>query len=142
MLSSRGDIAIVLFSDELFHAMVKLANEHNKPVELLKHRGDYEVVRRAQTNGRFVLSLADYVGGLEFDGVVLVGVDEGRVPPFAEAHHAQSRAYMSFASHNRLYVAITRARYQVTVLGVKERGSSKILKAAFAAGAITVATPS
>ncbi|QXQ06667.1 UvrD-helicase domain-containing protein [Sphingosinicellaceae bacterium] len=136
MSSSRGGIAVVAFSDELFHTMERLASEHNKPFEVLKHRGDEDVVRRAKGSERFVLSLADYIGGLEFDGIILVGVDKGRVPPVIEGH-AQSRAYMSFAAHNKLYVAVTRARYRVMVLGVKERGPSEILRAAFVAQAIT-----
>jgi hypothetical protein len=106
--------------------MERRAEEQNKPLEILKHRGDLEVVQRARATGRFVLTLADYVGGLEFDGVVLVGVDEGRVPEWTERQHAQSRAYMNFAAHNRLYVAVTRVRYQIAVLGLQERGPSPI----------------
>lgn len=138
--SSRGEIAIVAFSDYLFRLLLQQAEQQNKPIEVLKHRGDYDLVRRAQTTGRFVLSMPDYVGGLEFDGVVLVGVDEGRVPPSTDNNHSQSRAYMNFASHNRLYVAVTRARYQVAILGVKERGPSKLLTAALAADALQRAT--
>jgi superfamily I DNA/RNA helicase len=134
--SSRGDIAIVAFNEELFHELQRQALDDNKPVEILKHRGDVEVVRRARSTSRFVLSLSDYIGGLEFDGVVLIGVDDGRVPPSPEQHHAQSRAYMTFASHNRLYVAVTRARYQVCVLGVRARGPSAILRPALVAGAL------
>lgn len=137
MSSSRGDIVIVAFNEELFYKLKNQALAKNKPIEILKHRGDFEVMRRAQSISRFVLSLPDYVGGLEFDGVVLVGVDDGRVPPSSPQHHAQSRAYMTFASHNRLYVAVTRARYQVSVLGVQARGPSSILRSALNTGAIT-----
>lgn len=136
MGATKGDIAIVVFDESLFHDLERRSVEENRPVEILKHRGDPEVVRRAKSAGRFVLSLPDYVGGLEFDGVVLVGVDDGRVPPSPNGQHAQSRAYLTFAAHNKLYVAVTRARYQVAILGVKERGPSAILKSALDAGAI------
>jgi superfamily I DNA/RNA helicase len=76
------------------------------------------------------------VGGLEFDGVVLVGVDDGRVPPSPNNQHSQSKAYLTFAAHNKLYVAVTRARYQVAILGVQARGPSAILKSALDAGAL------
>lgn len=134
--SSRGNIAIVAFSDGLFNDLAKKAMAQNKPFELLKHRGDYEVVSRAKNGSKFVISASDYIGGLEFDGVVLVGVDDGRVPAYSDAEHAQSRAYMTFAAHNKLYVAVTRARYQIAMLGVQERGRSKILDAAFSQDAI------
>ncbi|WP_336979887.1 UvrD-helicase domain-containing protein [Altererythrobacter fulvus] len=136
MGATKGDIAIVVFDEHLFHELEKRSIEENRPVEILKHRGDPEVVRRAKSAGRFVLSLPDYVGGLEFDGVVLVGVDEGRVPPSPSSQHSQSKAYLSFAAHNKLYVAVTRARYQVAILGVRARGPSGILKSALDAGAL------
>lgn len=127
---TKGDVAIVVFDESLFHDIEKRSIEENRPVEILKHRGDPDVVRRAKSTGRFVLSLPDYVGGLEFDGVVLVGVDDGRVPPSPNSQHSQSKAYLTFAAHNKLYVAVTRARYQVAILGVQARGPSVILKSA------------
>ena len=30
---------------------------------------------------KYILGGIDYVGGLEFEAVVIIGVDEGRVPP-------------------------------------------------------------
>ncbi|MDP3404934.1 MAG: UvrD-helicase domain-containing protein [Brevundimonas sp.] len=134
--SSKGDVAIVVFDESLFHELERRSIDENRPVEILKHRGDPDVVRRAKSAGRFVLSLPDYVGGLEFDGVVLVGVDDGRVPPSPNGQHSQSRAYLTFAAHNKLYVAVTRARYQVAILGVQARGPSVILKSALDAGAL------
>jgi DNA helicase IV len=136
MGATKGDVAIVVFDESLFHDLEKRSIEENRPVEILKHRGDPEVVRRARSAGRFVLSLPDYVGGLEFDGVVLVGVDDGRVPPSPHSQHSQSKAYLTFAAHNKLYVAVTRARYQVAILGVQARGPSVILKSALDAGAL------
>lgn len=136
MSTSRGEIAIIASTEELFSQLERYASDHGKPVEALKQRGDDELTKRARSTGRFVLSLPDYVGGLEFDGVVLIGVDQGRVPPLQESHLAESRAYMTFAAHNKLYVAVSRARYRVAILGTKERGSSPILAAAFASEAL------
>lgn len=140
MGATRGDVAIVVFDEGLFHELEKRSVEEKRPVEILKHRGDPEVVRRAKSSGRFVLSLPDYVGGLEFDGVVLVGVDDGRVPASPSSQHSQSRAYLTFAAHNKLYVAVTRARYQVAILGNQARGPSNILKIALDAGALDKST--
>lgn len=133
---TKGDVAIVVFDESLFHEIEKKSIEENRPVEILKNRGDPDVVRRAKSAGRFVLSLPDFVGGLEFDGVVLVGVDDGRVPPLPVTQYSQSKAYLTFAAHNKLYVAVTRARYQIAFLGVQARGPSAILKSALDAGAL------
>jgi superfamily I DNA/RNA helicase len=137
MTTSRGEIAIIAFTEDIFADLQHEASSSGKPVEVLKQRNDNELAKRAKTNGRFVLSLPDYVGGLEFDGVVLVGVDEGRVPPTLTSQRSESKAYMTFTAHNMLYVAITRARYRVAILGTAERGASSVLGAAFASGALT-----
>lgn len=131
MGSSRGDVAIIAFSDELFAGLLRKAEADNKPVEPLKERGNSEVVKRARQSGRFVLSMPDYVGGLEFNGAILVGVDDGRVPPSGSMSQ-ESKAFLNFTAHNKLYVAITRARYQVRIIGVRPRGPSPILNTAFA----------
>ena len=134
MDTSRCDVALVAFSDELFRKAEAYAREQNKPVEVLKQRGDIEVVQRAQKSRKFVLSTPEYVGGLEFDGVILLGVDEGRVPPAQTMDSADSANFLSYAFHNRLYVAITRARYRLEILINKLRGPSSLLHGAIQSG--------
>jgi hypothetical protein len=137
MATSRGEIAVIAFTEDLFACLQREALTHGRPVEILKQRNDNELAKRAKTTGRFVLSLPDYVGGLEFDGVVLVGVDEGRVPPTLASQRSESKAYLTFSAHNKLYVAISRARYRVVILGTTDRGASSVLGAAFASHALT-----
>lgn len=135
---SKADIAIIAFGDAIFSEIEKFARALNKPVEVIKHRGDFDVVRRARQNGKFVLSAPEYVGGLEFSAVVLVGVDRDRVPPKPSQALQDSHNYLSYASHQRLYVAITRARFQVEIIGLKSRGPSTLLVSAIEAKLITV----
>jgi hypothetical protein len=128
--TSRSKIALIAFSDELFQKASQYSVVHNKPVELLKQRGDIEVINRAEKSGRFVLSTPEYIGGLEFDAVLLIGVDEGRVPPVKTLESTDSSNFLAYSSHNRLYVAITRAKYRVEILVAKERGPSALLRPA------------
>jgi hypothetical protein len=132
----KGNVALVAFSNELFREMQQYAENHNKPVELLKERGDTETVKRALAAGRFVLTTPDYVGGLEFFAVILLGVDDGRVPPAYTQESSDSRNFLAYASHNRLYVAITRARYRVEVFVDRQRGPSSLLRNAAVNGLI------
>jgi hypothetical protein len=127
---TRSDVAIVAFTDELFKKAQEFTEKHHKPVELLKRRGDIEVKQRAQKSGRFILSTPDYIGGLEFDAVILIGVDDGRVPPTKGKDQSDSANFLSYASYNRLYVSITRARFRIQILISKERGPSLLLKGA------------
>jgi hypothetical protein len=130
----KADVAIIVFGDDLFARAQELAKNGRKPVELVRSRGDMEAVNRAKNSGRFVLSAPEFVGGLEFAGVVLVGVDGGRVPPKgAGLDFASSQNFLNYSAHQRLYVAITRARFRVEILGNKARGVSDILRSAIAA---------
>lgn len=122
--STKADVAIVAFSEELFEGIRKYAQEHNKPIEVLHSRGDIDTVNKAKKSGRFILGAPEYVGGLEFEGVVLVGADKGRVPPTKGEQASDSTHFLNYASHNRLYVALTRAKYRVEILASKERGLS------------------
>lgn len=127
---SRSAVAIVCFSEELYKRLARFAKERNKPVELLERRGDLEVVTRAAKGNLFILSAPEYVGGLEFDAVVLVGVDELRVPATAGTATVESKHFVEYAAHNLLYVALTRARYRVEILGNRASRPSKLLSAA------------
>lgn len=131
----KADVAIIVFGDDLFARAQEFARGARKPVEVVKSRGDLAAVNRARTSGRFVLSAPEFVGGLEFAGTVLVGVDGGRVPPKGSGLEFEpSQNFLNYAAHQRLYVAITRARFRVEILGNKARGVSDILRSGIAAG--------
>lgn len=131
----KADVAVIIFGDELFARSQEFARTIRKPVEVVKSRGDLEAVARAKNSGRFVLTAPEFVGGLEFSGVVLVGVDGGRVPPNGSGLEFEpSQNFLNYAAHQRLYVAITRARFRVEILGNKARGISEILRSSVAAG--------
>jgi hypothetical protein len=129
---SKADVVIVSFNDGLFAEAEKMAKASNKPIETIKHRGDFDVVKRAKTGGRFILTTADYVGGLEFAAAILIGVDKDRVPPRPSESQAESLSFLNYASHQRLYVAVTRARYRVEIMGLETRGESSLLASAIA----------
>jgi hypothetical protein len=97
---------------------------------MLTKRGDVAAVEAARDSAQWVLGHADYVGGLEFLAVVVVGVDGGRVPPASGNENVSSKSFLSYVSHNRLYVAISRARYRVEMIGEKARGPSRLITAA------------
>lgn len=125
----KADVAIIAFGDDLFRDIQRLANDEHKPVEVIKSRGDFDAVSRARQGGRFVLSSPEFVGGLEFAGVVLVGVDGGRVPPNSSGA-GESQAFLNYSAHQKLYVSITRAKYRVEILGTRARGLSPALSSA------------
>lgn len=125
----RADVALIAFGDDVFSRLQTLAQSQRKSTEVIKSRGDLAAVERAKQGGRFVLSAPEFVGGLEFAGVVLIAVDGGRVPPKSSGI-GESQLFLDYAAHQRLYVAITRAKFQVLILGARARGISDTLASA------------
>lgn len=124
MQCPQSEIVIISFSEILHHELVKRSG--NKKVVELTKRGDMGAKEEASRNAAFLLSLPEYVGGLEFSGVVLVGVDKARVPPMSA--NDVSHNYLVYMAFNKLYVSVTRARYQITILGAEEYGPSTCLE--------------
>jgi hypothetical protein len=138
----ESDLVIIAMTEQLLPLMRSaLQSVHKKYIEILR-RGDLETVQRGQKEGAVFLSHPDYVGGLEFKAVLIIGVDEGRVPPTEGTVRAESRHFLEFKACNRLYVAISRARLRVELLMSKERGRSKLLDHAVHVEAIRVLQPS
>lgn len=130
----RAAVAVAVFDPTLMHRLSTGVRERNRPFEIITKRGDTSLVSRARDTHRFVLSSPELIGGLEFDGVVLVAVDEGRVPRDTARGRREARHFARYAAHNLLYVAITRARFEVSILINRERGVSEILKPALEQG--------
>lgn len=133
---SRADVLVCALDENLVQRMVDFAQERKRPLKQLVKRGDIAAVDQAAAAGMYVVGHADYVGGLEFAAVVLVGIDDGRVPPVQGTQAEAARHFLTYAAHNRLYVAVTRAKYRVEVLGEAARGISRILAPAVQAGLI------
>ena len=126
----RSKALIIAANDLLLSKLEKFATDMHKPYEVLKSRGDAKTVHYANYNNKFVIGGIDYVGGLEFDFVIILGVDKGRVPPTITEKNIDSFHFQNYAWHNRMYVAITRAKYSILILGDKTRGESPILESA------------
>ena len=131
---SRSDILIVALDHAVLDRVVAFAEMKNRPHVVLQKRGDVKAVEGSRSFGRTILAHADYVGGLEFLAVILVGVDGGRVPPGYSEQGEASRNFQTYSSHNRLYVAVSRARYRVEILGESSRGPSRVLSSAIDKG--------
>jgi len=126
----RHQIAFIFFDRPLFEEALRFSQDNKKQIVPLIERGDIEAIRHAEKSGCFILGHADYVGGLEFEAVVLVGVDNGRVPSLSNVSSSASRMFQNYIAHNRLYVAVTRARQCVWIIGEQVRGASTVLEAA------------
>ncbi|MFZ4552530.1 MAG: UvrD-helicase domain-containing protein [Aquabacterium sp.] len=131
--ASRDNVLVVIFDDQLLANVREEWRVANKVFKVLTRRGDFATISSANKAGCLVLSPPDLVGGLEFQAVILVGCDKGRLPP-AAGQSDYSRAYLNYRAHNNLYVAITRAKYRLEFIVNKNRGISDILSGAVSRG--------
>ena len=105
------EIAVVCHSDPHYEALARELRATDLPLHELVTRGE------KLDEGRPLVALTRpaYVGGQEFDAVILVGLEQGVVPPRVVGNEALAVA-IEQATVRELYVSITRARYQVLVV--------------------------
>jgi hypothetical protein len=133
-----SEILVVAMHEALLPRIIEAFDSAGRKYVQITQRGDLEGVRRGEREGAVILALPDYVGGLEFTGVLIVGVDEGRVPPTDGAVSVESRHFVEFKACNRLYVAISRARLAVEMFMSIQRGPSHLLEQAISRKVINV----
>ena len=75
----------------------------------------------------FFLASPDDINGLEFQAVILVGVDEGRVPQNAGVNDI-SQHFIKYSAYNLLYLTSSRAKYCLRLLGSKVQRISSCLE--------------
>ena len=74
-----------------------------------------------------VLASPYAINGLEFKAVILIGVDEGRVPQTMGTSDI-SQHFIKYSAYNLLYLASSRAKYRLIILGNKLKGRSSCLE--------------
>lgn len=138
LVCMKHKIVIIYFDRLLFEDAKEEFEQSNKSVSCLLERGDIEVIEQAKVKNNYIIAMADYVGGLEFDAVILVGVDKGRLPREDRSISSASKTFQNYTAHNRMYVAITRATKMIKIIGDSRRGVSPLFKNAIKQETITV----
>lgn len=137
----RSDVLIVPVSDDILTELKEWSEGRGINFVSIEKRGDAGAVRTAAETSKYLLGGMDYIGGLEFSAVVIVGADKDKFPPRNSTLSGTSH-YVLYASYNRLYVAITRAKCIVAFLYEKPKGISDTLLPAFQHGLLTSANKS
>ncbi|MCF2354917.1 UvrD-helicase domain-containing protein [Klebsiella pneumoniae] len=115
---SKSDVLIVPCTDQVFKELKNFAESNDKEYISIERRGDNLAVEAAATNNLYVIGGMDYIGGLEFSVVVIVGADSDKFPE-QSTYTGESLHFINYSSFNKLYVAITRAKYQIAFIAEK-----------------------
>lgn len=115
------EIALIFFDEDM---LIKNYTEKvgKYDVNFINGRSHGEIEKYPT---KVVCSLPEYINGLEFKCVILVGVDEGRVPQ--TGIYDISTNFLKYSAMNKLYLSCSRAQYSVTILGTNSRGVSSCL---------------
>lgn len=117
-------VGVVIFDEELRLNFVKAEAKIDGSVYYVRERG--EVFAAVPNPGVYVMT-PEVCGGLEFDVVALLGVDEGRVPPAMGDLSAEGYLSVQEEAFKELYTAVTRARYHVRFICNSGRGLSSVV---------------
>ncbi len=133
---SKSDVLIVPCTDQVFKELKNFAESNDKEYISIERRGDNLAVEAAATNNLYVIGGMDYIGGLEFSVVVIVGADSDKFPD-QSTYTGESLHFINYSSFNKLYVAITRAKYQIVFIAEKTQKISPLLETAVTEGLLT-----
>ena len=104
-------IAVICFADQYWTPVLDDLKKSDLELKVLERRGE----RLPASEPVVVLGRPAYIGGQEFDGVVLVGLEQGLTPPRVVDNDALAVAVEQQA-FREMYLGITRARYQLVVV--------------------------
>jgi len=115
---SPNDIAVISFDDSL--TVDRMRELTGKDFALLASD-------RTPESNEYILASPYAINGLEFKVVILVGVDEGRVPQTAGTSDI-SQHFIQYSAYNLLYLSASRAKYRLILLGNSLNGRSSCLE--------------
>lgn len=130
-------IAVITFDVSLKTRVLDRASSMTGAVYHVRERG--ELIGAIPRPGVYVM-LPEACGGLEFDGVIVAGVDEGLVPMPTGDLGPEGCLYLEELAYTELYTAVTRAKYRLLFICDALRGSSHILREPLSAGLIDEST--
>ena len=133
----KHEIALICTTETAMEAVLAYAEENNKPVRVVDRRGDQEAFADASHYSRHVVVTPEFSAGLQFKGVILIDVSEGRVPDSGSAVPGARSAMMRRAV-SEIYLALTRAQKRVAILVDETTGPSELLVPAIEAGLVVL----
>lgn len=127
-LCKNRDIALIAFDNDFFTTenIECLSKNLNKNIKVVNNR---QATLSSSNNSDDDIFLFDpySINGLEFKCVILIGVDEGRVPQGVGLNDI-SENYIKYIAFNQLYLASSRAKYRLILLGNNLHGRSSCLQ--------------
>lgn len=124
-----GQIAVIIHSEKYWSTVTEFLKSEALRLYILEKRGE-----RIEPKAPMVyVSRPENIGGQEFDAVVCVGLEHGVVPPLVDGHIGLAEA-LEQQSLREMYLAFTRARYQLVIVNSRNSTPNHILELAAKSG--------
>jgi superfamily I DNA/RNA helicase len=125
------NVGVICHADQYWDSLESELRGASVPLHVMLQRGE----RTAGFEPHIVLSKPAFVGGQEFDGVIVVGLEQGVMPPRVRGNDALAVAVEQQALRET-YVSVTRARYRLIFMLSADAAPNDALAAAESAGLI------
>lgn len=133
------EIAVISFDSEFLNREI-ITQKVDRNFFYLKSRNAEGLSGEVKSKNQYILASPDNINGLEFKCVIIVGVDDGRVPPKSGTSDI-SENYLRYTAINQLYLCCSRAKYRLILLGNKLHGESPCLQYPLELGTLICETP-
>ena len=127
-------IGVIVYGEKHWDDIRRALVRNSDSTVILSRRGDLVDDSRPVT----VVSKPDIIGGQEFDAVLVVGVENGIVPPRVDSASGLSATFEQQALRS-LYLTITRAKYRLVFINSLLAAPSPLLESSINAGLLTIA---
>lgn len=132
-------IAIISFDDQYLEeeSIDMLEKVTGRSVYYLAGRNIGGLSKAAREKNAIILTSPYNINGLEFNAVILLGVDGARVPQSIGVNDI-SKNYLRYTAYNMLYLSCSRAKDRIVILGNKQNGQSECLDHSIGDGTLEV----
>lgn len=130
-------VVVICHSDIYWNQVFDGLRRSNLPLHVMEQRGEKLPIDEPIV----VLTRPAHVGGQEFDAAILVGLEQGIVPPRVSGNDALAAAVEQQALRE-IYLAVTRARFQVVIMLSHRAQATAVLRDAAKSGLVQVETAS
>ncbi|MPY76305.1 MAG: hypothetical protein GEU87_18850 [Alphaproteobacteria bacterium] len=125
-------ISVICHAEIYWEALRSELEQSQLPLHVITQRGE----KLSPDQPLVVLSRPSFVGGQEFDAVILVGLEQGVMPPRVVDNPPLSAA-LEQQTLREMYLAISRAKYSVVVASNREATPNSIIIDALKKGLIS-----
>ena len=131
----KHEILLVPCDEYVLNELKHFSKSNGLGLTSIERRGDFKAVEQAQKKCDYLTGAMDYIGGLEFPAIVIVGIDKDKFPK-RESMNSESNHFLKYNAFKQLYVTVTRAKYIVAFINDKTQGLSDVVMTAFSEGLI------